>query len=455
MDAVTVGVDIGTSAVKALAVTDDGTVAAAVRRPHPLIAGPDRLEHDAEVAWHRNVQAAYDEVAAGREILAAVVAAMVPSLTAVDGDGVPCAPGLLYGDARGQGLAGASPESSGETAGFLAWLAIKAPHAAGYWPAQAVGTHALSGNPAIDYASAFCMSPPFDGTEWAEEAARQAGAAPSQLPRVVTDLEPVGLVSPGGAAVGAGTVDALAAQYVAGADQPGDVLVVLGATLIAWLVVDEWVECPGLWTVPHTAPGLCLVGGASNAGGLFMDWLRRLMGNESASAETGHPDPNDIPVWLPYLRGERTPLPRTDLRGVLEDLHLGHGAPAVARAAREASGFVLRRILERVHDSSPSGPPPQRIVAVGGGVRDDGWVAALADATGLPVAVTAVPDATAHGAAFVARCVAGLEPAPTEGRRWATTARIQEPDPVWMPACEQRYQRFLTLNGDRREITDA
>jgi xylulokinase len=443
MDAVTVGVDIGTSAVKALAVNGDGSVAAAVRRPHPLTAGPDRLEHDAEVAWRRNVQAAYDEAAAGREVLAAVVAAMVPSLTAVDGEGRPCGPGLLYGDARGHGLAGASPESSGEAAGFLAWLADHAPDAAGFWPAQAVGTHALSGTAAIDYASAFCMSPLFDGMDWSESAVRAASAAPRQLPQVVTDLEPVGQVTPGGAAVGAGTVDALAAQYVAGADQPGDVLVVLGATLIAWLVVDEWVERPGLWTVPHTAPGLCLIGGASNAGGLFIDWLRRLMGTEPASEDPADLDPHDIPVWLPYLRGERTPLHRTDLRGALGDLHLGHGASAVARGGREASGFVLRRILELGREASPASPPPQRIVAVGGGVRDDDWVAALADVTGLPVAVTAVPDATALGAAFVARCVAGLESAPTDGHRWARTAGIQEPDPVWVRASEERYQRFI------------
>ena len=57
---------------------------------------------------------------------------------------------------------------------------------------------------------------------------------------------------------GPGTVDALAAQYVAGADQPGDVLVILGATLIVWAVVPDWVErraCGPCPTHARSVPG--------------------------------------------------------------------------------------------------------------------------------------------------------------------------------------------------------
>ncbi|MGH9211473.1 MAG: xylulokinase [Acidimicrobiales bacterium] len=443
MGDVTVGIDIGTTATKAVAADGDGTVVAAARARHGVVVGPGRLEHDAALAWHREVTDAFHEVAAGNTVHGVAVAAMVPSLTAVDAAGCPCGPGLLYGDARGDGTPGESPASSGEAVGFLRWLAVHAPDAGGFWPAQAVANHALCGRAAVDYATAFCAAPLFDGTGWDVDVVRAAGVRTDQLPEVVTDLGPIGRVGQDGPVVGAGTIDALAAQLVAGAEEPGDVLVVLGATLIAWLVVPDWVERPGLWTVPHTAPGLCLVGGASNAGGLFVDWARSVVADAEPVAEPGagrgRLDPHDVPCWLPYVRGERTPLHRADLRAELSGLHLGHGPSAVHRATYEAPGFVVRRFLDLAGGSSPA----RRIRAVGGGTRSTAWMEALADVTGLPVEVAAEPDATALGTAFLARCAAGLEADPTDARRWARTGATVDPDPAWAAACDERYQQFV------------
>src|SRR5690606_1307384 len=108
---------------------------------------------------------------------------------------------------------------------------------------------------------------------------------------------PVGEV--GDAPLAGGTIDALAEQLVAGADEPGDVLVILGTTLITWAVVPaDAVAVDGLWVVPHTAPGLSLAGGPSNAGGLFLDRVRRWVGD----ADDDHGvEPGDVPVWLPYI----------------------------------------------------------------------------------------------------------------------------------------------------------
>src|SRR3954453_22035295 len=76
---VTVGIDIGTTSVKALAVDGDGTVLARARVEHAVLApGPNALEHDADHAWRRNVVAAYDEVRGGHEVAAVNMAAMVP-----------------------------------------------------------------------------------------------------------------------------------------------------------------------------------------------------------------------------------------------------------------------------------------------------------------------------------------------------------------------------------------
>jgi xylulokinase len=359
---------------------------------------------------------------------------MVPSMTAVDRRGVPRAPGLLYGDERGHTASTASPAGSGEALQLLKWLAAEQPAAAGFWPAQAVANHALSGEAVLDTGSAFTTNPLFTGLEWDGALLAEAGVREDQLPRTASMEAAVGKV--GDAVLAAGTVDAIAEQLVAGADREGDVLVIMGTTLIVWSVSQEWREEPDLWSVPHTAAGKTLIGGASNAGGLFLNWALRV-----ASRRSGPVHPERVPVWLPYVRGERTPFHDPDRRASLHGLDLTHDAAAVRRAAYEASGFAARHHIElsRTH--------PRRIVATGGGVRDGEWVQAMADATGLPVDVVAVPEGGALGAAFLARVTAGLEPAMADAARWARTARRVEPRPEWEEAMGRRYAVYRELAG--------
>jgi xylulokinase len=70
---------------------------------------------------------------------------------------------------------------------------------------------------------------------------------------------------------------------------------------------------------------------------------------------------------------------------------------------------------------------------------------ALADCTGLPVDVQAVPDGAAIGAAFLARMSAGLEDDINAAGRWARVGRTVEPRPEWAAAVEGRYARFRQL----------
>jgi xylulokinase len=430
--------------VKALAVDGSGNVLARARVVHEVRSPePDSFEHDAAQAWRANVEQVYREVreAVGVPIAAVNVAAMVPSLCAVDADGVPISPGLLYGDRRGGEVTGKSPAESGELVHFLEWCAATVPEAAGYWPAQAVANHALCGRGVIDTVVAMTAVPLFDLTSWDPAVAAAAGARVDQLPVIVGGNDPAGETAEG-TLVGGGTVDAFAEQLVAGADNDGDVLVILGTTLITWAVVPEWIEVPGLWTVPHTAPGKVLIGGPSNAGGLFLNFVDRLFGlGAGDAANAGGLDPGRIPVWEPYVRGERTPLHDPHRRAVLHDLDLTMGPADVQRAAFEASGFVVRHHLDL------AGVSARRIVATGGGVRVEPWVQALADCTGLPVDVVAVPEGGAYGAAFLARAVAGLEPDASGASTWASTARTVEPDPVWCQAASGRYERFRSLSG--------
>jgi xylulokinase len=437
---VTIGIDIGTTAVKAVAADEDGQVVARTRIPHQIrVPAPDRLEHDADQAWRCGPLAAMLEL--GRpDATAVAVTAMVPSLTAVDGVGRPLTPGLLYGDSRGRGPGGGGASFlTGEAVEFLRWTAREAPEAKGYWPAMAVANHALAGEAVLDNATASTTYPLFDGTGWSEDACAECGATADRMPSVEPTGTAVGQLRDADAVLAAGSVDALCEQLVAGADQDGDVVVLCGTTLIVWVTIPEYREVPGLWTLPHMTGGRFQIGGPSNAGGLFLGWVNNLVGPDNSRVV----DPRRVPVWSPYVRGERTPYHDPDRRAVLDGLDLTHGGASVRRAGYEASGFVVRQLIEL------SGAPAARIVATGGGTRVQPWMQAIADATGLAVEVSGVPEGAALGAAFVGRIAAGLETSTADAARWASTERVVQPDPVWADAIQDRYARFLELAGPR------
>jgi len=411
----------------------------------------EQLEHDAHRAWRQGPRRAFSAVASqiSAPVAGVAVTSMVPSMTAVDRRGVPFLPGLLYTDARGRVEGGDPAPAVPDARGLLEWTAGQAPAAAGYWPCQAVATCALSGVPAMDTATAIVFGDLYGPDGWRPEGLAALGARPDQMPVVVQMGAAAGTLPGSGTVVAGGTIDAFCDQLVSGAAEPGDVLAIFGATLVVWIVTHDWVEFPNLVTVPHTVPDRVLVGGPSNAGALFVDWTRQLLRGVSRPGPGRLPrrgagdgrdgDPSRVPVWLPYIRGERTPFNDPTLRASLHGLDLTQGAAAVQRAAFEASGFVIRRMLEL------SGLPGRRVVASGGGTQVAAWMAAVADATGLPVDPVAVPEGAALGAAYMARMAAGLETSLDASRGWARSAARVEPDPVWATAAAARYRRFADL----------
>ena len=454
---VTAGVDVGTTSVKALAVDQDGVVVARSRVPHAVMAPePDILRHDAKKAWRLGPKRAFSELAAqlqaaGDRLAGVAVASMVPSLTAVNRSGVPVLPGLLYGDREGRADPGPAteevllPGTMPDAEGFLRWASSEAPGARGYWPCQAVATNVLAGVPAIDTGVTAALGSLLRGGHWNTELLGSMGVDESQMPVVVPMGRLAGTLPGSDTVITGGTIDALCDQIVAGADEPGDVLVIFGATLIVWAVCNEWVVAPGLISYPHTTPERFLIGGPSNAGALFVDWARTLLrgaprpgpARERLEPRLGRPD--RVPVWLPYVRGERTPFDDHTLRSNLYGLDIGSGPEAMERAAFEASGFVVRRMLDR------AGVKATRVVASGGGSRLTAWMAAVADATNLPVDTVAVPEGAAFGAAYFARMAAGLETSLDDSAHWAGVSRRIEPDPAWARAADARYARFSEL----------
>ncbi|MXZ29690.1 MAG: xylulose kinase [Acidimicrobiia bacterium] len=455
---VTIGIDVGTTATKAVAVDDSGSILARSRRPHGLhFAAPGLIEHDADVAWRRGPLAAWADVCRAGVPQSACVAAMLPTLASVGADGVPLGAGLLYGDARGEAVSGLPPVGNEEFVGFLRYLAGRHPDAAGFWPAQTVANFALAGRAALDTATAMAAVPLLGADGWDAERCAQLGVAPEQLPQLVAGWQPAGLVAgdalgvgsvavpgeAGGVPLGAGIPDGLAELAVAGAGEAGDVIVTLGSTLLCWVVTDSWLDVDGLWTIPHVVADRFCVGGPSNAGGLFWDRVRAMLGDpppgEEFDAALAALDPGDLPVWIPSVHPERTPVAGRARSASLLGLEATHRRAHLHRAALDAAGFVVRRHIEA------AGTTPRRIVATGGGTVVGPWMQALADCCDLPVYVGAVPESAALGAAFAARLVAGLETDLADGARWAATARIVEPDPRWVGPCEARYQRFMTL----------
>ncbi len=326
------------------------------------------------------------------------------------------------------------------------WHAHNAPDARGYWMAQAVANFALSGAPVISQTVAMTTMPLFDWKQWDEEKLAECGARPDQMPTIgPTGAALAEVDGRPGCVLEGGTIDAMGEQLVAGSDDVGDVLVICGTTLIVWAVLAEWVEVARHYSIPHTAPGKFLMGGPSNAGGLFLDWVDRMCATVGRGAGDGTPasvgDPGRVPIWVPYPRGERVPFQDPSRRAQLLDLDLTHDAASIRRAAFEAAGFVTRRMI----DASPT--PARRIVATGGGTRVEAWMQALADCTALPVHVCAVPEGGALGAAFLARMAAGLETAMPDAARWARTSHVVDPDPAWAGAVADRYARFCDLAG--------
>ena len=444
---VTIGIDVGCKSVKAVAVREDGTVVGRVRRQHRLMAEhAGELANDAADAWHDGVREVVVQLLAGGdlEVAGVQVAAMVPSMCAVGEDGRPISAGLLYGDVRGavgdEEIIDLSSAESGELVRFLGHLVRTHPEAAGYWPAQAVANYALSGVGAIDLVTATTSVPLFDQSSWSPTVALSAGLDDlAKLPPIHPGNTPIGEVAiAGGAPLGPGTLDAYGELLVAHVVNPGDVLVILGSTLVVWAVIDRWVEVDGLWTVPHAVRGKALIGGPSNAGGLFVNWASNLIADWGAAAPL---EADRVPVWQPYLWGERVPLHDPARRASLHDLDIGMGAAAARRAAYEASGFAIR------HQLDLAGLHPDRLVATGGGVHNQDWVQAIADATRIPVDVVEVPEGAALGAAYLARVTAGLE-RNTEGvSRWSGTARRVRQNLEWVMPTEGRYHRYRGLVG--------
>jgi xylulokinase len=261
---------------------------------------------------------------------------------------------------------------------------------------------------------------------WSEPMLKTFNVRRSWLPQVLESPVPGSQVSGeaarltglrAGTLVVAGAGDQAAGAVGVGAIAEGIISVVIGTSGVVFAPLAHYQrETEGrLHAFCHAAPGLWHVMGVMLAAGGSLRWFRDalwkarydLMTREAAKVRVG----SDGLLFLPYLSGERTPYPDPDARGVFFGLNLKHTRAHLARAVMEGVSFGLRDSLELILDL---GAPVRQIRLVGGGARSVLWQQILADVFEQPVYVREMGTSPARsvpiseGAAFGAALLAGV-----------------------------------------------
>lgn len=398
-----VGVDVGSSGVRAVAITTAREVAAEARRPMPLPQVTDAaVTQDPEVWWDA-VTAVLDEIGPGR-IGALAVDGTSGTLVLTDADGRPLTPARLYNDASSPAevarIAAIAPAESGAhgASSPLAWLlrmqdrfpeAAHALHQADWIGARLTGRVGVSDdNNALK-------------TGWDPVARRwpawldRLGVRRALLPEVSAPGTPIGRWRD--ATVVAGTTDGCAAFLATGAAEPGDGVTSLGTTLTLKLLSDVPVFDPASGVYSHRLGERWLAGGASNTGGAA---LLRFFSAEEMRALEPRLDP-DRPTGLDLhplpRRGERFPVndPAMESRHEPRDPDDARFFQALLEgiAAVEARGYA--RLAEL------GAPRLRSLRTVGGGAANRAWTAIRARTLGVPMLEPESGEA-AFGAALLA-----------------------------------------------------
>jgi gluconokinase len=229
--------------------------------------------------------------------------------------------------------------------------------------------------------------------DWDDEALGLAGVERDQLPRLVPATERFGDL-----VIGAG--DGPCANLGLGATEPGIAACSIGTSAALRVTVAD----PGVTDATFCyalTPGRWVVGGALNNAGSVLDWLAELFGagHEELLAEAAEVETDGL-VMHPYLYAERAPHWDARVRASIEGLTHAHTRGHLVRAALEGVCHQLRLVLDSLIDA---GYRVDQVRATGGFMRSELWKQLLADALAVPVDFTGARDASAYGAALIAR----------------------------------------------------
>lgn len=477
------GVDIGTSATKAVLARPGGSIVAEARRPHAVsLPRPGWAEFDADAVWWNDVCAVCSDLAplAGDSLAGVCVSGIGPCVVPCDADLVPLRPAILYGiDSRASAevdelsallgresilARGGSALSSQALGPKLLWLRRNEPElwraTRGWYMASSFVVARLTGAYVLDHHSASQCDPFYDleSGSWADDWIGDLVdgvpfpqlAQPSEVVGTITPTAGAATGLPAGTPVVAGTIDAWAEAYSVGVRRPGDAMLMYGSTMFAVHVVERAAPHPLLWTTRGVEPGTRTHAAGTSTGGSLVEWLRELVGAPAWETFVGEaattPPGGEGLLVLPYLAGERTPIYDPLARGVVVGLTLRHRRGALLRAAYEGIAMGIRRIFELLADAADA---PKRVVVAGGGTHADLWLQIVSDVTGRPQYVPEQTIGAAYGDALLAAVGTGLVAADTD---WAQTSRVVVPNDESRIAYDAVYPLHAELYAATAEI---
>ena len=441
------GIDLGTSGVKAVLADDQQAIVATgdasleVSRPHPLWS-----EQDPEDWW----QATCGAVAAIRAENPAAMAAVagiglsgqMHGATLLDSGDRVIRPAILWNDGRSgaecEELEVREPASRditgnlampGFTAPKLVWVARNEPEAFSrvakvllpkdYVRLRMTGDHVSEMSDAA-------------GTLWLDVAARDwsdpmlaaTGLSRGHMPRLVEGSEPGGLLRseiasewgvPAGIPVAGGAGDNAAAAAGIGAVEPGAGFLSLGTSGVLFVSNAAYSPNPAqaVHAFCHCLPGTWHQMSVILSAAACLDWVAALTGAADVASlleeVEAAGDPTDDLIFLPYLSGERTPHNDPKAMGVFFGLTHDIGRAALGRAVLESVAFAFADGQDALLNA---GAEINAISVVGGGARSRYWGRVLASALGRSLRYHVVGEVgPAFGAARLARlAVTGEDP---------------------------------------------
>jgi xylulokinase len=485
---VSIGVDVGTTGARAVAVDERGDLAAARTSEYPLLTPrPLWTEQDPAEWWRatREVLAFVSGVCAeaGHEVVGIGLTGQMHGSVFLDASGEVIRPALLWNDQR----TGAQCEEIARRVGARRLVEITGnPALTGF---QAPKVLWLRDTEPANYERVASVLLPKDhvryrlANELATDASDAAGTlfldlrkrtwssevlealdVPSEwLPPVFESPEPAGKVTadvatelglPSGIPVAAGGGDNAAAAIGTAITREGLMSSSIGTSGVLFAHAEEAAVDPSgrIHAFAHAVPDrFCLLAVTLSAGGSLRWWRDRtgLGYNELVvEAETVPPGSEGL-VFLPYLTGERTPHLDPRASGAFIGLTARHTRGHMTRALMEGVVFGLRDGLEIMRGLDVR---PREIRAIGGGARSDLWLRLQADVYGAPVHRLAVEEGAAYGAALLGHVVAGTFSSIDEATSVVRTLPdITEPDPERVAIYDDVFAVYRSLYGTLRE----
>jgi len=477
MQELLLGVDVGTTATKAVLVDSAGHIISQGRAEYPtkyLQAG--WVEQDPNDWWLSFCQAVEiaQAGASGAKISGIAISAQAPTLIAVDANGDPVRNAMIWMDRRAQSeadeLASEFSNISKLTgnradpyyvAAKIKWLIKNEP--ANYEKTkfflQIPGylNYKLTGKFGIDSAHASLLQlRNADNSKWSDEVMKFVGVSEDKFPQIANSIVLQGEVSSNnqskiaaGTPVYFGSVDGCSAALEAGVIDPGVVAEMTGTSTVLLMPTDGNNFNDAFVAIEHAIAGRQLRLGAMVASGASVAWLQQNILKGEQSVEQLSKDAQDVApgaeglIFLPYMMGERSPIWHTNARGVFFGLSLTTTPAMMFRAVLEGTAFAL---AHNVEIGKASGIKIDEIRSIGGGSKSGLWNQIKADVLGMPIAVLEDSVGAAVGDAYLAGMGSGLFKDIRQTLK--TNVKIEArftPDQKVHAYYQERYARFRSL----------